>query len=183
MNDSKQFAELIKDFKKVYGAGGIQHRKFADGWRQDLNIFFDKNDKEFLNPVADNDKIFNPSVMGYKKDGSIYTLEELLKVDEEKRAMLLKQTEENDMYFIGESDLVIFYIDSTAGFGTMTEFRENADEFKKPFMIVRTIARNALPHWIEQRRYFALMVKKTAIEFKSLTELKKYFIDYLGFKE
>lgn len=181
--DLKQFAELIKNFKSVYPAGGIQNKARPDQWRQDLTEFFNKNSVKVNNPVKDNEKIFNPSIMGYKEDGSIYTLEELLKNNEDKWALLLKQTEENDFHFIPNSDLLIFYWDESAGFGTATEFRENYDEYEKPFIIVRTISRNSLPHWIAWRRYNALIKDKTAIEFKTLSAMKEFFKEYLGFKE
>lgn len=181
--DLKAFAEKIKDFKSAYGAGGIQARTFADSWRVPLGEFLEKNKRKFLNPYADNAKIFNDSVMGYKSDGTVYTLEELLKVDEGKWAYLLKQTEENDMYFISKSDLIIFYLDDSAGFGTYTEFKKVVDHFKKPFIIVRSVSRQNLPHWIGSRRYFSLMRDRTAIEFRSLSEMKQFFKDYLGFRE
>ena len=181
----EDFAKLIKDFKSIYGAGGIQNKSRPDSWRQDLTVFFEKNSKKFINPYADNAKIFNPSIMGYKEDGTPYTLEELQTVDEDKEAVLLKQTEENDMHFIKNSDIVFFYLDGTEGFGTKTEFRENYDTFKKPMIIVRTnaVPRKSIAHWIKWRRYRAIIKEKTAIEFKTLTEMKQFFIDYLGFKE
>ncbi len=180
--DLKHFAELIKDFKSAYEAGGIQHKVRPDGWRQDLAAFLEKNGRKANNPFADNEKIFNKSIMGYKGDGSTYSLEELLKNDEGKWAYLLKQTEENDMYFIKNSDIIIFYLDESAGFGTYTEFKAVVDKFKKPFIIVRSISRNKLPHWIGSRRYFALIRDRTAIEFKTLSDMKQFFVDYLGFK-
>ena len=182
-NNLKNFANLIENFSSCYLAGGIQNRVRPDGWRQDLTTFLEKNSRKANNPYADNEKIFNPSIMGYKEDGSVYTLDELMKVDEGKWAYLLKQTEENDMYFISKSDIIIFYLDDSAGFGTYTEFRENIKKYKKPFIIVRSVARQKLPHWIGSRRYFALIRDKNAVEFKSLTEMKQFFKDYLGFKE
>lgn len=181
----ENFAKLIKDFKFLYGAGGIQNKSRPDSWRQDLTEFFGKNGKNFVNPYADNAKIFNPSVMGYKENGTPYTLEELQTVDENKEATLLKQTEENDMHFIKNSDVVFFYLDGTEGFGTKTEFRETYDVFKKPIIIVRTnvVPIKSIAHWIKWRRYNALVKDRTAIEFKTLTELKQFFIDYLGFKK
>ena len=181
--DLQTFAEKIKDFKTVYLAGGIQNRTRPDGWRQNVSEFVEKNKRAALNPFADNSKIFNNSIMGYKEDGSVYTLEELLKVDEGKWAYLLKQTEENDFHFIANSDLIIFYLDDSAGFGTYTEFREVTDNFKKPFIMVRSVSRQNLPHWISSRRYFSLVRDRTAIEFKNLLEMKQFFKDYLGFKE
>ena len=182
MQDLDKFAEKLKSFKSAYLAGGIQNRTRPDGWRQDLTEFFSKNNKKVNNPYADNEKIFNPSIMGYKDDGKVYTLAELMRTDEGKRTYLLKQTEENDLYFIDKSDLMIFYLDESAGFGTYTEFRENYDKFKRPVIIVRTIPRNKLPHWIEWRRYLSLIKEKTAIEFKSLSEMKEFFKGHLGFK-
>lgn len=185
MQDLAKFAELIKGFKSIYGAGGIQNKARPDSWRQDLTEFFEINGVKFNNPYADNEKIFNPSIMGYKEDGTPYTLEELQNVDEDKEAVLLKQTEENDMHFIKNSEVVFFYLDGTEGFGTKTEFRENYDVFKKPIIIVRTnaVSIKNLSHWIKWRRYRALIKERTAIEFKTLTEVKQFFIDYLGFKE
>ena len=179
----KAFAEKIKDFTSAYLAGGIQNRTRPDGWRQDITEFLEKNKKIANNPCADNAKIFNDSIMGYKENGSVYTLEELLKADEGKWAYLLKQTEENDMYFIGKSDIIIFYLDDSAGFGTYTEFREVVDRFKKPFIMIRSVSRQNLPHWIGSRRYFSLIRERNAIEFKNLTEMRQFFKDYLGFKE
>lgn len=180
--DLEKFAELIKSFKSIYLAGGIQHRIRPDGWRQDLTTFFNKNNKKVNNPFADNSNIFNKSVMGFKEDGTVYTLDELIKVDEQKRETLLKQTEENDFYFIPNSDLILFYLDESAGFGTYSEFRDNFDKYKKPIIIVKTIPRLKLPHWIEWRRYEMLIKDKTAIEFKSLTEAKEFFKEYLEHK-
>jgi hypothetical protein len=180
--DLVSFAEQIKNFKFAYLAGGIQHKANPDGWRQDLTSFLEKNKRTAINPFADNEKIFNPSVMGYKSDGSVNSLDDLLRNDEGKWAYLLKQTEENDMYFIAKSDIVIFYLDSSAGFGTYTEFKETVDKFKKPFIIVRNISRNALPHWIASRRYFSLVKDRTAVEFKSLSDMKEFFVKHLNFK-
>lgn len=174
---------MIKDFHSCYLAGGIQNRTRPDGWRQDLKEFFDNNKIKVYNPVEDNANIFNPSVMGYKPDGSSYTLEELANVDEKKETMLLKQTEENDMYFINKSDLLIFYLDDSAGFGTRSEFRDNFDKYKKPVIIVRSIARKNLRHWIKWRRYYSLIINRTAIEFKTLSDIKEFFKEYLQFKE
>jgi len=182
-SDLKQFAERIKDFKSLYLAGGIQNRVRADGWRQDLCKFFEKNGRKTNNPCADNELIFNSAIMGYKDDGTSNSLEELQDLDEMKEAVLLKQTEENDLYFISNSDLIIFYLDDSAGFGTYTEFRENFNVFKKPIIIVRTISRKKLPHWIKWRRYRALILDKTAIEFRTLTEVKEFFKKYFNFTE
>ena len=63
-----------------------------------------------------------------------------------------------------------------------TEFRENYDNYHKPFIIVRSISRLNLPHWIVWRRYRALMIDNLAVEFKTLAEAKQFFIDYLGFE-
>jgi len=180
----KYFAEKIKGFKSIYGAGGIQNKSNPGGWREDLSEFFGFNSINFINPYTDNEKIFNPSIMGYKEDGSSYLLNELQTIDENKEAVLLKQTEENDMYFIKNSDVVLFYLDGSEGFGTRTEYKMNYDVFKKPIIIVRTSAvpiKN-LPHWIKWRRYYGLILKRNTIEFKTLSELKQFFIEYLNFK-
>jgi len=177
--DIEIFAKKVKGFKSVYLAGGIQHRARPDGWRQMLTEFFEKYKIEIFNPVKDNANIFNPSVMGYKEDGTPYTLDELQTVDEAKEGLLLKQTEENDIHYMNKADLIIFYLDDSAGFGTYTEFRENYDTIKKPFIIVRTKAIKDLPHWIKWRRYDALIKENRAVEFKSLSDLKDYYKKYL----
>ena len=179
MHDIESFAQKVKGFKSVYLAGGIQNRARPDGWRQMLTEFFEKYDVQVFNPVQDNANIFNPSVMGYKEDGTPYTLEELQTVDENKESLLLKQTEENDLHYMNQADLIIFYLDDSAGFGTYTEFRENYDRIKKPVIIIRTKAIKDLPHWIKWRRYNALIKENTAIEFKSMTDLKDYYKKYL----
>lgn len=178
----KQFAEKIKNLKSLYTAGGIQNRKNPDGWRQDLVKFFGNNNVRVINPYADNQEIFNQSVMGYNDDGNPYTMNDLLKVDPEKRIMLFKQTEENDMYFMEHVDLQIFYIDDSAGFGTYTEFKENFDRFNKPFIIIRRMSIEKLPHWIEWR-WFKALQSGIAIEFKNFAEMKRFFVEYLNFKE
>ena len=149
MQNFLNFVELIKGFKSIYGAGGIQNKARPDSWRQDLTEFFEKNNIKFNNPYADNEKIFNSSIMGFKEDGTSYTLEELQNVDEDKEAVLLKQTEENDMHFIKNSDVIFFYFDGTEGFGTKTEFKETYDNFKKPIIIVRTntVPIKSISHW------------------------------------
>ncbi len=177
----KIFADKIKDLKSLYTAGGIQNRKNPDGWRQDLVKFFGNNNIRVINPYADNQEIFNQSVMGYNEDGKAYTMQDLLKIDPEKREMLFKQTEENDMYFMSMVDLQIFYLDDSAGFGTYTEFRENYETFQKPCVIVRRIAIDKLPHWIEWR-YNKLLRSGQSIEFKNFPEMKKFFTEYLNYK-
>jgi hypothetical protein len=178
----KQFSEKLKNLKSLYTAGGIQNRKNPDGWRQDLVKFFGNNNVRVINPYADNQEIFNQSVMGYKEDGSAYNMSDLLTIDPEKRIMLYKQTESNDMYFMNSVDLQIFYLDDSAGFGTWTEFRENYDNFKKPFIMIRRIPVEKLPHWIEWRWWRSLQ-SGMSIEFKNFPEMKKFFIDYLNYKE
>ncbi len=182
MKDLEYFANLIKNFKSVYLAGGIQARH-RQNWRDDLQSFFEKNKIKVYNPVEDNSNIFNPSVMGYKDDGSSYTLEELQDIDELKEALVLRQTELNDKHFIKNSDLVIFYLDETAGFGTKTEFKWCYDEFKKPIIIVRNIPRRKISHWIKWRRFFYLILDKKAIEFKNFGEVKEFFKYYFNFKD
>lgn len=178
----KIFAEKIKNLKSAYTAGGIQNRKNPDGWRQDLVKFFGNNDVRIINPYADNQEIFNQSVMGMNDEGKPYTMQDLLIIDPEKRIMLFRQTELNDMYFMTNIDLQIFYLDESAGFGTFTEFRENYDEFKKPVIVIRRIAIEKLPHWIEWR-YFKSLQFGQMIEFKNFPEMKRFFVEYLNYKE
>jgi hypothetical protein len=178
----KQFAEKIKNLKSLYTAGGIQNRKNPDGWRQDLVKFFGKNNVRVINPYADNQAIFNKSVMGFSEDGTPYTMEDLITIDPEKRAMLFSQTEQNDLFFMNAVDLQIFYLDESAGFGTWTEFRENYDTIKKPFIAVRRLPISKFPHWIEPR-YFKSIRDGFGIEFKNFSELKKFFIEYLNYKD
>lgn len=175
------FAEKLKNIKSLYTAGGIQNRKNPDGWRQDLVKFFGNNNIRVINPYADNQEIFNQSVMGYNEDGKAYTMQDLLTVDHEKRIMLFKQTEENDMYFMSMVDLQIFYLDESAGFGTWTEFKANYEQFKKPCIIIRRMPPEKLPHWIEWR-WFKILQSGNAIEFKNFPEMKKFFIEYLNYK-
>lgn len=182
MDKLKEFSEKIKNIKSVYGAGGIQNRKNPDNWRQDLSTFFGKNDVRFINPFADNQEIFNPSVMGHNKDGKIYTMDDLLEIDHEKRVMLFKQTEENDLYFMQNVDLQIFYLDESAGFGTYTEFRENFNNFKKPAIIVRRMPVEKLPHWIEFR-WLKMLQDGNAIEFKNFPDMKNFFVEHLKYKK
>ena len=176
----KLFAGKIKNLKSLYTAGGIQNRKNPDGWRQDMVKFFGTNNVRVINPYADNQEIFNQSVMGMNDDGKPYTMQDLLTIDPEKRIMLFRQTELNDMYFMANVDLQIFYIDESAGFGTWTEFRENYDNFKKPVIAVRRVLLEKLPHWIEWR-YFKLLQSDMMIEFKNFSDMKKYFVDYLNY--
>lgn len=178
----RQFAEKIKNFKSTYLAGGIQARKNPNRWRLDLVEFFGENNIRVINPVADNQEIFSPSVMGYKDDGKPYTINDLIETDHEKRIMLFKQTEENDLVFMQQVDLQIFYMDESAGFGTWTEYRENYNNFKKPVIMVKTIKTSDLPHWVEWR-YFKLLQNGNAIEFKSFPEMKEFFVNYLKFKK
>jgi len=74
------------------------------------------------------------------------------------------------------------YLDGTESFGTWTEFKLVYD-LKKPFIIIRTESRKNLPDWIKWRRYFALIIDKIALEFRSFEELKRFFIEYLEFKD
>lgn len=178
----KQFAEKIKGAKSTYLAGGIQNRKNPNKWRLDLTEFFGKNNMRVINPVADNQEIFAPSVMGYKEDGKPYTVEDLRISDPDKLAILYKQTEENDLHFMQIVDFHVFYLDDSIGFGTNTEFRENFDNFKKPVIIVRTIPDEKLGHWNWWRRHETLK-SGNAIEFKGFTEMKEFFKEYLGFKK
>jgi hypothetical protein len=178
----KLFADRLKNLKSLYTAGGIQNRKNPDGWRQDLVKFFGNNNVNVINPYADNQEIFNQSIMGMNEEGKPYTMQDLLTIDPEKRIMLFRQTELNDLRFMENVDLQIFYIDESAGFGTYTEFRENYDTFKKPTVIIRRIAIEKLPHWIEWR-YYKLLQSGVGVEFKNFPEMKKFFVDYLNYKE
>jgi hypothetical protein len=178
----KMFADKLKNLKSLYTAGGIQNRKNPDGWRQDLVKFFGNNNVQVINPYADNQEIFNQSVMGYNEEGKPYTMNDLLTIDPEKRIMLYRQTELNDMYFMASVDLQIFYLDESAGFGTWTEFKENYENFKKTCIIIRRMLPEKLPHWIEWR-WFKTIQSGNALEFKNFPEMKKFFIEYLNYKE
>ena len=178
----EKFIELIKNFNSVYLAGGIQGRHRQD-WRTDLQKFFELNGKVVYNPVKDNENIFNPSILGFKSKDEPYDLSELQDVDELKETVILKQTEMNDYQMISWSDLIIFYLDETAGFGTFTEFKWCYDEFRKPIIIVRNISRRKLPHWIKWRRYCYLIIEKRAIEFRNFQELKEFFKEHFSFKD
>ena len=179
MNDVILFAEKIIEFKSVYLAGGIQNRNNPESWREPLTKFFKSNNIEVYDPVKDNENIFNPSVLGL----DVKTLSDLMGVDELKHAVLLKQTELNDMYVVkNKADLVVFYLDGTESFGTWTEFSW-VYSLKKPFIIVRTEPRKKLPDWVKWRRYYALIIDRIALEFRSFEELKRFFIEYLGFKD
>ena len=178
----KKFAEKIQNAKSCYGAGGMQKRKQPNRWRKDLAEFFEKNGINLVNPVEDNKDIFSDSMMGFKAEDVPYTLDELLKIDPEKRIMMFKQTEENDLHFMNNVDFQIFYLDDSIGFGTMTEFRENCDVIKKPAIIIRTFPIEELAHWIEWRR-FKMLQTGEAIEFKSFPEMKLFFKEYMGFKK
>jgi len=179
------FLEMIKNFKSIYLAGGIENRSNPNSWRLVLIDFFNKNEVKgpIFNPVDDNQHVLHSSILGYKDDGSSYTLEELRKNDEVKMNLLVRQMELNDFNFINRSDLIIFYLDDSAGFGTYTEFRENCVKYKKPMIIIRNIARSDLHPWVEWRRHDALVNIKNAIEFKNLSELKLFFIKGFDFKE
>lgn len=178
----KLFAEKIKNAKSAYGAGGMQRRKQPNRWRKDLAEFFEKNDLKLVNPVEDNKEIFSASMMGFKEDKVPFTLDDLLETDPEKRCMMFKQTEENDLHFMKNVDFQVFYLDDSIGFGTMTEFRENFDNIKKPAIIVRTIDVGEMAHWIEWR-WLKMIKNGDAIEFRNFTELREFFINYLGFKK
>lgn len=178
----KQFAEKINKAKSCYGAGGMQKRKHPNRWRKDLAEFFQKNNLKLVNPVEDNKDIFNDSIMGFKSEGVSYTLDELLKIDPEKRIMMFKQTEENDIHYMENVDFQIFYFDDSIGFGTMTEFRENFDRIKNPAIIIRTIPVEDLAHWIEWR-WFKMLQNGDAIEFRNFTQMKDFFKEYLNFKK
>ena len=54
---------------------------------------------------------------------------------------------------------------------------------KKPIIIIRTIPRKVICHWNKWKRYYKLVIEKNAIEFKTLIEMKEFFIKNLNFKE
>lgn len=176
------FAEKIKNAKSCYGAGGMQKRKNPNRWRKDLAEFFENNNIKLVNPVEDNKDIFSPSMMGFKSEGIPNTIDDLLETDHEKRIMMFKQTELNDLHYMQNVDFQIFYLDDSIGFGTMTEFRENYDNFKKPTIIIRTIEPKDMAHWVEWR-WYNMIKSGDAIEFKNFTDLRQFFIDYLKFKK
>lgn len=178
----EKFSEKIRKAKSCYGAGGMQNRKRPNRWRKDLAEFFDKNNLKLVNPVEDNKDIFSDSMMGFKEEGISYNLNELLKIDPEKRAMMFKQTEENDLHFMENVDFQIFYFDDSIGFGTMTEFRENYDRIKKPAIIIRTMNVEDMAHWIEWR-WLNMLKTGDAIEFRNFSKMRKFFKEYMGFKE
>lgn len=181
-NNLKQFAEKLKNAKSCYGAGGMQKRKQPNRWRKNEAEFFEKNGVKFVNPVEDNKDIFSPSMMGFKDDGTPNSLEDLLTLDHDKRCMMFKQTEENDLNYMKNVDFQIFYLDDSIGFGTNTEFRENYDNFKKPVIIIRNIPVNELAHWNEWR-WFNMLKSGDAIEFKNFPDMEQFFVDYLKFKK
>ena len=182
MSDLSYFTNKIKGFKSIYLAGGIQSASNPNSWRNSLAEFFEKNEVKVFNPVNDNAAIFNQSILGFKDDGTSITTDELQDIDELKEAILFRQTEWNDKKAIKDADVVFFYLDGRIGHGTMKEF-DWAFDWKKSVIIVRTIPRRQLSHWNKWRRYFALVIDRNAIEFRSLTEAKQYFISELGFKE
>ena len=178
----EKFSEKLKKAKSCYGAGGMQKRKQPNRWRKDLAEFFEKNGINLVNPVEDNKDIFSDSMMGFKAEGVSYTLNELLKIDPEKRAMMFKQTEENDLHFMENVDFQVFYLDDSIGFGTMTEFRYNFDVLKKPVIIIRNIPVEDMAHWIEWR-WLKMLQSGDAIEFKNFTQVREFFVEYMGFKK
>jgi len=178
----EMFAKKLENATSCYGAGGMQKRKQPNRWRKDLAEFFEKNGINLVNPVEDNKDIFSDSMMGFKEEGVAYTLDDLLKIDPKKRAMMFKQTEENDLHFMENVDFQIFYLDSSIGFGTNTEFRENYDRIKKPVIIIRTIPVEDLAHWNEWR-WLDMLETGNAIEFKSFPDMKEFFKQYMGFKK
>ena len=135
-----------------------------------------------MNPVSDNTEIFNQSVLGYKEDGSKISVDDLQDSDEIKEAMLYRQTEINDKNLIKKADLLFFYYDDRIGHGTQTEFSWGYD-WKKKMIMVRTIPRNKIAHWNKWRRLYGIVIERNIIEFRSLSEAKQFFIDYLKFKE
>jgi len=175
------YAKLIKDFKIIYLAGGIQAAKMPNSWRSSLSNFIKYNNRNAFNPVDDNGNIFNQSILGYRDDGTKIFLEDLQDMDELKEALLLRQTELNDKKAIKEADVIFFFLDDRIGHGTMKEF-DWAYDWKKPIIIVRTISRKKLAHWNKWRRYFGLIIENNIVEFRSLTEAKEFFIKYMGFK-
>ena len=160
----------------------MQNAKQPNSWRVIIRDFVTKNDREDFNPVSDKANMFNKSIMGVKEDSTPLLLEDLQDVDELKEAVLLRQTEINDKKAIENCDLIFFFLDERIGHGTMKEF-DWAYDMKKPIMIVRTLSRKHLAHWNKWRRYFGLVVDGNMIEFKSLVEVKEFFIKHLGFKD
>ena len=98
------------------------------------------------------------------------------RINELKEALLLRQTEINDKQAIKKSDVIIFYLDDRIGFGTKTEFSW-CYEWKKPMIIIRNVPRKDLSHWIKWRRYYALVIERFALEFKSLTDFQNYMLE------
>ena len=168
----------LNKIKQIYLAGGIQAAAHPNSWRNLLTDFFNKEFSNIIvfNPVEDNSNIFHPSIMGRKDDGNPYSLGELQNIDELKEALLLRQTEINDKQAIKKSDVIIFYLDDRIGFGTKTEFSW-CYEWKKPMIIIRTIPRRNLAHWVKWRRYYALVIERFALEFKSLTDFQNYMLE------
>ena len=183
MQSLKYFAMKLKEinFNTVYLAGGIQSAKSPNSWRDPVTTFFTINGRETFNPVSDNTLIFNQSILGYKDDTPLI-LDDLQSTDELKEALLLRQTEINDMRAIKKADLIFFYLDDRAGHGTKTEF-DRAYDWKKPIIIVRSVSRKNLAHWNKWRRYYGLVIDNNMIEFKNLTEMKGFFVKYLDFKD
>ena len=182
MLNSEKFIQKFGNFNTVYLAGGIQSAKMPNSWRSIIGEFLIYNNKLLFNPVDDNSNIFNQSILGYRTDGTALALEDLQDYDELKEAILLRQTELNDKKAIQESDLIFFFLDDRIGHGTMKEF-DWAYDWKKPIIIVRTISRRKLAHWNKWRRYFGLMVENNIMEFKTLGEVKEFFVQYFNFKE
>ena len=184
MQDLKYFALKLKEkgIRNIYLAGGMQSAKNPNSWRDPMTTFFELNGVKIFNPVSDNADIFNKALMGYKENNEPYILEDLQDVDELKEALLLRQTEINDMKAIKDIDLVFFYLDDRAGHGTKTEF-DRAYDWGKLIIIVRKLSRKKLAHWNKWRRYFGLMIDNTMIEFKNFPEMKNFFIKFLGWKD
>ena len=165
------FAKKIKGFKSVYLAGGIEKAQKQD-WRFSLERFFEKNKIKVFNPLRIDEKLLKSFKMKTKK--------ELEKKSKLKYHIFLREIEEKDKFIIeNKSDLVIFYLNGKEGFGTWTELKWCYDKEKR-FMIVREEREKRLPEWIRWRKYFAL-AELRCIEFKSLSDLKEFFVVYFGF--
>lgn len=156
----------------MYSAGAIQNA-LRTPWRDELREIVESIGGEFKDPVGDNANIFNQAVLGYHSDGTYKTLEYLINHDEDKAAMLLKQTEENDLYYIQHvCNVIFFFYDDRAGHGTKTEF-DRAFDWGKKIILVRGVSRMTMAHWNLWRR---TMGKKTGqvVEFGTLPEAYEY---------
>ena len=164
---------------RIYTAGAIQFATRTP-WRTLLTQLCEEMGTcETLDPVADNAHIFHPSIMGYHDDGTPKSLDYLIDHEEEKAAMLLKQTEENDRHMIKNlADVVFFYYDDRAGHGTKTEF-DWAYEMCKEVILVRVVSRKSMAHWNLWRR--TIMKSEHRLhEFGNLEDAFNYIREMYG---